>query len=181
MYSKACKTFYGKGKKTKDKLDNSIVKQPEDTFSSEHTRENIDLIEKTQPSRYPLVIEFRGLGGIGQLGPREICIDVDNFVIHSTNEYKNIFVLGLARKTADSRRSILTKIVRHVSPFSKIIVILPETHAGNLTYSIQGNLIECKCLFAHSVCAIFGSNAHSVCANFGLNAHSPYYKITLLK
>ena len=137
------KSFYGKAKRKKHKVkirnlpplkSNSLN---ENSFSSHNTQGDIYKVEKKCISRYPLIIEFRGLFP-GCMKDRELFLDVTNSVAPLKGDLKNIFVWGLQSKSPSARRSILTNIVRHSSAFTKIIVILPESHPGNLIYSIKG-------------------------------------------
>ena len=109
-------------------------------FSHYHRVEQslrVNEAEKKGMSRYPLLIEFRGLSP-GSMQEREIFLDITNRVAPLKSDLKHIYIWGLERKCASSRRSILTNIVRQTSAFTKLIVILPPHHAGHLIYSIKG-------------------------------------------
>lgn len=145
MNPKTChpKHFYGKNKKNKkkEKKGNSktfTTKCP--TFSEYNEIEDIYDAEKVGASRYPLVIEFRGLFP-GQLKDRDTFIDVsENRLARLGPHLKHVFIWGLHSKSSSARRTLLTKIVRSVSGFTKLVIVLPQDHTGHLKYSIKGKI-----------------------------------------
>ena len=147
MEPKTChpKNFYKKGRAKKDdKREKTVNFQTLDTkcptFSEYNRIEDIYNSEKVGASKYPLVIEFRGVFP-GQLKEREALIDVsDNRIAPLSSQLKHVYIWGLQNKPSSTRRTLLTKIVRSVSGLTKLVIVLPQYHTGHLKYSIKGKL-----------------------------------------
>ena len=145
MNPKTChpKNFYSKVKKdkTRETKGNLQTLNPKcATFSEYNRKEDIYNAEKVGASKYPLVIEFRGLFP-GELKERETFIDVsDNRIAQLSSHLKLVYIWGFQNKSSSTRRALLTKIVRSVSGLTKLVIVLPQEHTGHMKYSIKGKI-----------------------------------------
>ena len=134
------KSFYGSSSGRYKNRNPAVFPQDNkcEQFDQYNNLIDVALMQKTRLSRYPLIVEFRGLV-LDKLGEREVIYNVNFSRPECLVEgLTRVYVTGCEDLPSDQRRSIMTKIVKHTSALAKIIVIIPQDHPGFKVYSIKG-------------------------------------------